>query len=294
MEEIKYFNREENFTQVEMVYGDAVVRWLYNSASGNLLSHILCKAPISKGYGLIQSNSLLSKNKVKPFVQKFSIKLDEYEDQEFKTFNDFFIRKFKPGKRSFTQIAGEMPAFSEARYFGYEEITDKTQIPVKGIYLQSKDLIANEKWNKTFEGGPLMIARLCPVDYHRFHFPDDGEVLDEYRVKGLLHSVNPIALKKKEDIFITNERHVSILKTKNFGKIAYIEVGAICVGKIVQSYKGTSFRRGDEKGYFLFGGSTVIIVGEKGMWKPSSDILNYTAKKMETYIKLGQPVAQLR
>jgi phosphatidylserine decarboxylase len=293
MEEIKYFNREENSTQIEKVYGDAVVRWLYSSTSGSLLSHLLCKAPISKAYGFIQSNSLLSQKKVKPFINKFEIKLEEYEDQEFKTFNDFFIRKFKPGKRNFTQKREEMPAFSEARYFGFEEINEKTQIPVKGIYLQSKDLIANEKWHEIFSSGPLMIARLCPVDYHRFHFPDDGEVLDEYRVHGKLHSVNPIALKKKEDIFITNERHVTILNTKNFGKIAYIEVGAICVGKIVQSYRAKTFKRGDEKGYFLFGGSTVIIIGEKGKWKPSSDMLNYTSKKMETYIKLGQPVAQL-
>jgi len=293
MEEIKYFNREENSTQVEKVYGDAVVRWLYNSPSGNLLSHFLCKAPISQAYGFIQSTGLFSQHKVDPFVAKFSINLTEYEDRKFTSFNDFFIRKFRPGKRNFVQESNIMPAFSEARYFGFQEITDETKIPVKGIYLQAKDLIDNKKWNNVFSGGPLMIARLCPVDYHRFHFPDDGEVLDEFRVHGLLHSVNPIAIKKKEDIFITNERHVTILDTKSFGKIAYIEVGAICVGKIVQSYSGKQFKRGDEKGYFLFGGSTVIILGEKGKWIPSADILEYSAKNMETYIKLGSPVAQL-
>jgi len=107
--------------------------------------------------------------------------------------------------------------------------------------------------------------------------------------------VNPLALKMKQDILMTNERHVTIVETKNFGKLAYIEVGAVCVGKIVQSQplvKGGSFKRGDEKGYFLFGGSTVIVVGEKGKWKPSQDILDYTKKGMETYIQLGMSVAQ--
>jgi phosphatidylserine decarboxylase len=108
--------------------------------------------------------------------------------------------------------------------------------------------------------------------------------------------VNPLALNSKEDILITNERHVTILETKNFGKIAYIEVGAICVGKIIQSKpldKGRAFLKGEEKGYFLFGGSTVIIVGEKGKWKPSNDIIQNTKNKMETYLHLGTTVATI-
>src|SRR5690606_18415701 len=111
-------------------------------------------------------------------------------------------------------------------------------------------------------------------------------------VAGQFHSVNPMALKIKEDIFIANERRVSILETENFGKLAYIEVGAICVGKIVQSFDETkSFKRGDEKGYFLFGGSTVIVLGQAGKWAPSDDIIRNTQKGMETYIQLGDEVA---
>ena len=298
--EIKFYNRVTGKVDHEMVYGDKFIEWLYESPSGKGLSHLICKAPISKFYGALQDFPL-SQQKVAPFIKKFNIQMDDYLPEEgrnekspYSTFNQFFIRRFRPGKRPFVNGANEMAAFSEARYYGYESVLDNETVPVKGHNLKPKALIANSKWEKTFEDGPLLLARLCPVDYHRYHYPDDGTILDDYRVSGLYHSVNPLALKSKEDILITNERHVTILETKNFGKLAYIEVGAICVGKIIQSKpltKGSSFNRGEEKGYFLFGGSTVIVVGEKGKWKPSSDILENTKKGMETYLHLGMSVA---
>jgi phosphatidylserine decarboxylase len=298
--EIKFYNRITKQIDRELVYGDKFIEWLYQTNSGKSLASFLCKAPISKAYGAMQDLPI-SQNKIAPFIEKFSIEMDDYLPEEGRTsaapyssFNQFFIRRFRPGKRPFTSEPNEMAAFSEARYFGYESVADDETVPVKGANLKPKALIANEKWHGLFEDGPLLLARLCPVDYHRYHFPDNGVVLDDYRVKGLFHSVNPLALKSKEDILITNERHVTILETENFGKLAYIEVGAICVGKIIQSQpltKGRSFKRGEEKGYFLFGGSTVIVVGEKGRWKPSSDILENTKKKMETYLHLGMTVA---
>ena len=141
----------------------------------------------------------------------------------------------------------------------------------------------------------MMIARLCPVDYHRFHFPDSGSMVERYTLSGKFHSVNPVALKAQPTIFLENERCVSILKTDNFGYLAYVEVGALCVGKIVQSTNEmVRFERGQEKGYFLFGGSTVIVLGEKGKWLPDSDILENTRKGHETFIKLGACIGKTR
>ncbi len=300
--EIKFYNRITGKIDHELVYGDKFIEWLYESNSGRGLSHLICKAPISKFYGALQDLPL-SKQKVDPFIRKFNIQMTDYlpengrdEKSPYSTFNQFFIRRFRPGKRPFVENPGEMAAFSEARYYGYESVHDDETVPVKGHNLKPKALIANEKWEKTFEDGPLLLARLCPVDYHRYHFPDSGKIVDDYRVSGMYHSVNPLALKSKGDILITNERHVTILETENFGKLAYIEVGAICVGKIIQSKpldKGRSFVRGEEKGYFLFGGSTVIVVGEKGKWKPSADILENTKKGLETYLHLGMTVASI-
>lgn len=298
--EIKFYNRITNKIDRELVYGDKFIEWLYETPSGKGLSQLICKAPLSKFYGAIQDLGY-SQRKVAPFIKKFNINMDDYlpeegrsESSPYSTFNQFFIRRFRSGKRPIIDNPNEMAAFSEARYYGYESVQDNESVPVKGANLKPKALIASEKWEKTFEDGPLLLARLCPVDYHRYHYPDNGIILDDYRVSGLYHSVNPLALKSKEDILITNERHVTILETENFGKLAYIEVGAICVGKIIQSKpldKGRKITKGEEKGYFLFGGSTVIVVGEKGKWKPSSDILEHTKKGMETYLHLGMTVA---
>lgn len=291
--EIKYFNRQSGKIEIEKVYGDSGVKWLYESMGGKLLSPFLALAPFSVLYGSFQDLSS-SKKKIPDFIKNFSINMDDYIPEEnrsdedpYSTFNKFFIRKFKDGKREFVGTPNEMPAFCEARYFGYDSISDDKLIPVKGKFLNSRELLANEKWTEVFQDGPLLLARLCPVDYHRFHYPDDGEVLDYYKVPGLYHSVNPIALKKKNDIFSTNIREVTILQTKNFGKLAYVEVGAICVGRIVQSGDLKTFKRGDEKGYFLFGGSTVIVIGEKGKWSPSSDIIENTKNSLETYLHIG-------
>jgi phosphatidylserine decarboxylase len=300
--EIQFFNHHTKRIETEKVYGDQLIEWLYQSDTGQILSHFLCKAPLSKLYGLLQDMSTSAK-KIKPFVKNYQINLDDFTPEEgrdnsepYSSFNQFFIRRFKDGKRPFPVEQNQLGAFAEARYFGYKNVSENETYPVKGHYLSSEELLANSKWQETFANGPLLLARLCPVDYHRFHYPDDGIILDDYRVPGAFHSVNPLALKAKPDIFITNERHVSILETKHFGKLAYIEVGAICVGKIVQTkplLKNSEFKKGEEKGYFLFGGSTVIVIGEKGKWTPHAEILENTAKGVETYFHLGTNVASI-
>ena len=298
--EIKFFNRMTGKMETEKVYGDAFIKFLYCSVAGQKIGSAFTNKYFSQAYGLLQDLPS-SHKKVRPFVEKFKIPMEDYEpgtrpaiDQRdsYKTFNEFFIRKFRLGKRSFVREQERMAAFAEARYVGFSEIENDRLYPVKGNYLLAKDLVGNEQIAKIFEGGPLLIARLCPVDYHRYHYPDNGKVLENYRVPGVYDSVNPFALKYKNQIFIKNERHVSIIQTENFGRLAYIEVGAICVGKIVQSHRWNKpFLRGEEKGYFLFGGSTVIVLGEKGAWKPSKDIIENTNKGYETYLHLGQEVA---
>lgn len=297
--EITYYNRMTGQKEVEKVYGDAFIRFLYCSVAGQKIGGLLTNRFVSQAYGSFQDLSLSSR-KVRPFIEKFNIPIDDYEPgskpaadprDSYRNFNEFFIRKFKLGKRNFVTSPDQLAAFAEARYVGFEAIEEKRHYPVKGNYLLAKDLIGNEQVGKIFEGGPLLIARLCPVDYHRYHYPDDGKVLDNFRMPGAYDSVNPLALRYKNQIFIKNERHVSILQTENFGRLAYIEVGAICVGKIVQTHRWEKpFKRGEEKGYFLFGGSTVIVLGEKGLWKPSADIIANTQAGIETYLHLGQEV----
>lgn len=293
MEPIAYWNRAAQREEIEQVYGDAAIKWLYGTPLGQKLSDLWLSGRLpSQAYGVYQS-SLLSRRKIAPFIKAFGIPMGDYLDEQYGSFNDFFIRKFKPGKRVFVSDPWRLPAFAEARYLAYDRISRDQVFPVKGQHMSAQALLGNADLAREFEGGPLLLARLCPVDYHRYHYPDTGRTLKHYPVHGKLHSVNPAALRFKGDIFATNERHVSVLETRGFGKLAYIEVGAMMVGKIVQTHpEDRPFERGMEKGYFLFGGSTVIVLGQPGAWRPDADLLEQTSRHhRETYVKLGDGVA---
>jgi phosphatidylserine decarboxylase len=290
--EIQFWNRHTRQVEVEKVYGDAWLKRGYNHPVGRLLTNsLLSSRPFSQLYGGLQ-DSRWSARKVEPFIRDFKIDMSEYQDGPFANFNQFFIRRFRAGKRPVIQAPHLMAAPAEARYLGFEKITEEQKFPVKGTFLSAAGLLGDSEVAKPFVGGPLLLARLCPVDYHRYHFPDDGRILRAWTIHGPYHSVNPVALRARPDIFITNERQAALLETKNFGRLAYIEVGALCVGKIVQSHDPAKpFRRGDEKGYFLFGGSTVIVLGEPGAWKPSVDLLENTRQDRETLVRLGEEIA---
>lgn len=292
---IRIWNRAEGREETEQVYGGAMVDWLYGTKPGQALADgILSRAWISKLYGAYQG-ARASRHKIVPFIRDFGIRMEEYDEGPFDTFNDFFIRKFRPGARPFETRPDRMPAFAEARYLAFASVTPEQRFPVKGGFLTAEALLGDAREAAAFEGGPLVIARLCPVDYHRYHYPDDGETERSYPVGGLLHSVNPAALRYRGEILATNERRVSLLRTRNFGRLAYIEVGALCVGKIVQTCpENRPFTRGDEKGYFLFGGSTVILLGEAGRWQPDSDLTDRSSRGIESFVRLGEAIAKAR
>ena len=294
---IRFVDHETGDVREEAVYGGAWVRFMYGTVIGRLLSAVVAAPFLSRFYGWLQDRPR-SKQKVAPFIERFGIPMDEFQptegrraDDPFGSFNEFFTRRVAEGARPF--VAGEeFPAPCDARYFGYDQLDGAVEIPVKGRFFAAPALLQNESWQAAFDGGPGFIARLCPVDYHRFHFPDEGRVLDRWRIPGALHSVNPWALAERSDIFMINERAVTILETKNFGKLAYVEVGATCVGKIVETHRSDTFGRGDEKGMFLFGGSTVIVLGEPGRWRLDRSIVGHTEQAMESYLKMGRRLAR--
>jgi phosphatidylserine decarboxylase len=292
-EPIRIWNRQAGHEEIEKVYGGAGVSWLY----GNPLGRLMASGPLSQHwpsrlYGAYQS-SKLSRHKIRPFIHDFAIRMDEFEPRPFSSFNDFFSRRFRDGARRFVPDPGRMPAFCEARYLAFEKVDPDRTFPVKGELLSPRLLLAGNARATAFEGGPLLIARLCPTDYHRYHYPDGGRTLEHWSVPGRLHSVNPAALQVCGEIFATNERRVSVLETQNFGLLAYIEVGALCVGLIQQTHPETDpFERGTEKGTFLFGASTVILLGQKGAWRPDADLVEQTeVHRRETLVRLGQGIA---
>jgi len=290
-EKILIYNDRKKCIEEEVVFGDAFVRFLYQNPIGALVTPLIAgNHLISKAYGLLKA-SASSTRQIDPFCKKFGLNMDEFEKVTYENFNDFFIRRFKDGARPFNQDAKILPAPCEARYTFYSKSHKKLRLFVKGASLCPREVLGDEV-SQAFEGGPVAVARLAPVDYHRFHFPDDGTVEKQYPIHGKLNSVNPLASFRMRNIFCENERRVSILDTRNFGKIAYVEVGALCVGRIVQTHTSKNFTRGDEKGYFLFGGSTVILFGTPGSWSWRKEFLSQNAEGREVLIQLGRPLSE--
>lgn len=284
---IQYFNRKTKKIEIEKVYGDALVNWGYQTKLGYWVTQYLLTCRwVSVLMGWYQ-NTRFSLRGLPEFIKNYEIKMDEYEPGPFKSFNDFFIRKFKPGIRVFLEQNDAFSAGAEARYLALENVSKDSRFPVKGIEINLHELVGSDSWGGVFEGGTVIIARLCPVDYHRYHFPTSGTIKASYFVPGEYHSVNPVALAKKPDIIFKNERHVTLIENSEFGLYAMIEVGALGVGKIIQSYTGNQAVRGQEKGYFLFGGSTVVFVLQKNRLKIDADLLENSLRGVETWIPLG-------
>jgi phosphatidylserine decarboxylase len=219
----------------------------------------------------------------------------EFKPVIYRSFAEFFDREFLPDKRHFPVSSRLMGAFAEARYFGWSTLSDHQTLPIKGHSLNAERILGSASLAATFLGGPVLLARLSPMDYHHVHYPDDGTTVERHRLGGRLWTVNWHALQNQPDILFRNERLVNILQTKNFGRLGFVEVGALSVGRIVQTHPyDRPFVRGAEKSVFRFGGSAIVVFGEPGAWSPAKDILQYTERRVETLVRLGDSVAEVR
>lgn len=285
-----YFSRKDQSYHQEEVFKEGYMNFLFDTKIGNFLTKIIfSKKFFSKFYGSYYDTPK-STSKIPPFIKDHNIDMNQFFDNDFKSFNDFFVRNFKSNERVPAKDPQKLAAICEGRYLGFPKISEDMVFPVKGKYFKINDLMESNKWKSCFSGGPLLICRLAPQDYHRYHYPDNGKLLESYDLAGDLFSVNPLSLKNFPQTFIRNQRRISVLQTQNFGKILYIEVGAFCVGRIIQTNLEPTFNKGQEKGYFLFGGSTVILIGEPEKWTISKDIIEQTSKKTETLIQLGDEI----
>jgi phosphatidylserine decarboxylase len=292
---LQYWDRYNEKICEDQVYADWFIKWCYEKKIGKVfLDYFFSKKKFNILYGLYKT-SKFSLKQIQKDIEDYSVDMDLFKRTPFRSYSDFFLREFNDGIRSFPEDDTQMGAFSEGRVLAFNSIEEDHKYPVKGEYLTPELLLGNTQIAKDFIGGPLIIIRLCPIDYHHFHYPVSGKVLERYKLTGNYHSVNVLALKCKADIFVKNEREVTVIENENFGKMAYIEVGAMCVGKIIQNNpKNSTFTKGELKGHFEFGASTVILMGQKEKWIPSDDILNHSGKNIESYIKLGDEIAKLK
>ncbi len=263
----------------------------YESRPRHSLTQWLESEPLYDWLLAAYQNTRRSARQIEPFIRKHNIDMSEFQPVVYRSFGEFFDREFRPGIRPFVAAPHKMAAFAEARYFGWERLEADQQFPIKGHSLIAEKILGNEERAAPFIGGPVLLARLSPMDYHHVHYPDDGMTLDIARLGRSLWTVNWHALQNQPDILFRNERQIDILETKNFGRLAFVEVGAMSVGRIVRIHpRETAFQRGEEKSVFKFGGSAIVVFGEQGKWCPVADILQHTAQSIETLIKLGDSI----
>ncbi|MDT8718591.1 phosphatidylserine decarboxylase [Clostridium sp. 19966] len=290
---IKIYDRNTKDYEIEKVAGEKYLNWIYSSPIGlSILELIVKKKLFSKLTGLYCDNPI-SKGKIKAFIKDFDIDMSICQDDvnSFKCFNDFFVRKITPQGRPVDMDKNSFISPGDGRLLIHENIDIDNLVQIKGLTYSFRELINDPKLFDMFQGGSCLILRLCPTDYHRFHFVDDGVCLDNNKVKGYYYSVNPVALNKKEKLFCQNKREWSLFQSDNFGSLLYMEVGATSVGSIVQSYTPNQrVTRGSEKGFFKFGGSTVMMFIEKNKVKFDEDILSQTEDGFESKIKLGEKI----
>ncbi|KAK1369675.1 Phosphatidylserine decarboxylase proenzyme 2 [Heracleum sosnowskyi] len=240
-------------------------------------------------------NSFESAKDIPKFIDFFKDQINvadvKYPLEHFKTFNEFFIRELKPGARPIVcpECDNVAVCAADSRLMAFQTAEDSLRFWIKGRKFSIQGLLGREGDHDAFTGGTMVIFRLAPQDYHRFHFPVSGTVERFTQIPGALYTVNPIAVNSKYcNVFTENKRTVSIISTKDFGKVAFVAIGATMVGSITfTKEEGDRIRKGDEFGYFSFGGSTVICIFEKDAIEIDEDLLAKSARSIETLVSVG-------
>ncbi|SEV85041.1 phosphatidylserine decarboxylase [Kaistella antarctica] len=288
---IKYIDRETGQIQIENVYGEQWLNWLYHNPVGEATLWVIAKRKIVTSLYGDAMEKPSSADKIMPFVKEYKVDLSIAQQQRFKSFNDFFIRQLKPEARPIIADSLAIASPADGKILAYENI-NQSDFYIKGFRFNVDSFLNDKELSKKYENGAMIVFRLAPPDYHRYHFPVSGVTgSSNIKIEGDYYSVNPLALRKKAEIFWLNKREYSIIKSPIFGDVAMVEVGATMVGSMIQTYKGTTVKKGQEKGYFKFGGSTVVLLFEKDQIKIDEDLLTNTSRGLETTIKMGEQIA---
>lgn len=292
MDSIRLYNRRNGSYETEAVYGRRWMDLCYNNLLGRTFAGLfLSRRPVSALYGYIQKHPK-SRKHIQDFIEQYDIDLNQVITPSggFDSFNDFFIRRLKPGQRPVASDSRRFisPADSRLQVF---DLGQTGRIRVKGMNISLAGLLGSPTRPPPWQGGTVMVFRLAPCDYHRFGYAADGIQGKIHTVGGHFHSVNPLALRHKPDILMTNFRQWCFMQSPRWGTLIQIEVGAMMVGSIEQHLPGGGpCRRGREKGYFQFGGSTVVVVLEPGRIEVDEDIRRHSAQGIETLVRYGEAV----
>jgi len=243
-------------------------------------------------YGLYQ-RSHLSKHKIKLFIKQYKIDMNDYQipDNYYKSFNQFFIRKLKLNARKINLNPRIIIAPADGKLLAIPNISLEHTFFIKKKSFNLEKFLGNKSLAQDYQNGTMIVVRLAPYDYHRFHFPVDCTPSAPLQINGILESVNPLVFKAGVNPLIENERHLIKLKTNTFDTILMIPIGAMMVGKIVETYKANQeYKKGDEAGYFAFGGSSIALIFKQEVITPRQDFIRHSLHGYETCVEMGEAI----
>ena len=279
------YNRRGKSLEKEEQYGEKYLKFLYNTLLGRIVLKIIIN-PIFSKINAIYNKTFFSKNKIKRIIRKYKIDINDFEETNYKSFNEFFIRKKK--QTFYNEQANIFISPSDSKLIVYK-ITKNLRIKIKqSIYTLNELLDENIDLNE-YKDGNCLVFRLSMDDYHRYCYIDDGEINKVKKINGCLHTIS--AISKDYKVYSQNTRMCNYISTKNFGDIICMEIGALLVGKI-NNYKQEKCCKGKEKGYFELGGSTIVIITKNNI-KIDDDILEYSKKGIETKVEYGEGIGEL-
>lgn len=263
------------------------LQFLYYSRTGAVFLRLLTCRFISKLAGRFL-DSRLSRGKIKKYIKRNKIDMSQFQEERYRSFNAFFARKIRPELRPFDLSPQAFVSPCDCKLTAFP-IEDNTSFEVKGFRYTVGSLLKNEQLAEKYRGGVAIICRLTVSDYHRYFYLDDCEKGENVFLKGKLHTVQPVALGRRR-VFTENCREYTVLHTAHFGDVTQVEVGAMMVGRIVNNHGAGKFSRGEEKGRFEFGGSTIVLLVEKGKVVLDEEVFKNTEKGYETIVKCGERI----
>lgn len=295
-EPIIVFDRETGAYETEAVYGEGWLRWAYGNPVGRLSVWALAKrAWFSRWYGRRMA-SPASRARIAPFLSRYGVDSAEFakDPAEYASFNEFFTRALKPRSRPVDPSPRAIVFPADGRHLGFQDIDAAPGVYAKGQRLDIAALLRPALGDAPApRGASVVISRLCPVDYHRFHFAAGGRAARPRPVPGDLFSVSPIALRRGLSYLLQNKRVVTAIEHPSLGRHWQIEIGATNVGGILQTFDPAQpVEKGDEKGIFAFGGSCVVTVFPKNRVSLAPDLLQHSADGVELRAKMGARMAE--
>ena len=266
---------------------DRFLEWMYGTGLGRCLVRVMILPWVSRGAGWLLDRRI-SALAVKPFIKSNHISMEDFERRRYHSFNDFFTRRVLEGRRPVDPEPNHLiaPCDSKLTVFPIEE---DSCFWIKGVAYTLEQLLRDKALAEHFLGGTLLLFRLTVGDYHRYSYIDSGFIGEEHRIEGVYHTVNPAAA-GRYPIYRENTREYALLESEHFGTVLQMEVGAAMVGRIVNNPGGCRVQRGQEKGRFEFGGSTVIVLLQKDAAMIDEDILRNTREDAETIVRLGEKI----